>query len=107
MGDINYYIPRVPVLAQWLTILTRNQEVAGSIPDLTQWVKDLVLLWRWRRPVATGPIRPLAWGPPYATGAALEKTKEEKKKKNYYIPMGSGTQAPLFPEPGYQEASSR
>ena len=25
--------------------LTRNHEVAGSIPGLTWWVKDLVLLW--------------------------------------------------------------
>ena len=33
---------------------------------------DLALLWLWRRPVATAPIRPLAWEPPYAPGAALE-----------------------------------
>ena len=60
---------------------TRNHEVVGSIPGLTQWVKDLALLWLWCRPVAVAPIRSLAWEPPYAVGAALEKTKKKKKKK--------------------------
>ena len=41
---------------------------------------DLVLLWLWCRPAATAPIRPLAWEPPYAAGAALEKAKRPKKK---------------------------
>ena len=39
---------------------------------------DLVLLWLWRRPVATAPIQPLAWEPPYAVGMALEKTKKKE-----------------------------
>ena len=63
-------------MAQWLTNPTRNHEVVGLVPGPAQWVKGLgvgvscgvgcrcgsdpVLLWLWRRPVATALIRPLA-----------------------------------------------
>ena len=38
---------------------------------------DPELLWLWHRPVATAPIQPLVWEPPYAKVAALEKTKKK------------------------------
>ena len=56
---------------------------------------DPVLLWLWRGLVATAPIRPLAWEPPYAVGAAPEKAKKntqtkpkqnKTKKKPAYLP---------------------
>ena len=31
------------------------------------------LAWLWHTTVATAPIQPLAWEPPYATGVALKK----------------------------------
>ena len=34
------------------------------------------MLWLCGRPVATAPIRPLAWEPPHAKGAALESGKK-------------------------------
>ena len=62
-----------------------------SIPGLPQWVKDPgvamscgvghkhsldpALLWLWCRLAAVALIRPIAWEPPYAASAALEKDK--------------------------------
>ena len=44
-----------------------------------RYSSDLAFLWLWPKPVATAPIRPLDWEPPYDMGAAL---KRKKKKKN-------------------------
>ena len=41
---------------------------------------DPVLLWLWCRAAAAAPILPLAWEPPYAAGAALERQKQTKPK---------------------------
>ena len=84
----------VPVMAQGLTNPIRNYEVVGSIHGLDQWVKDPALLWavvyvtdmarilycRGSGVEATAPIRPLAWEPPYAAGAALKGQKDKKNK---------------------------
>ena len=55
------------------THLTSVHEDTGLIPGLTQWGKDLVLLWLSCTPAATAPIGPLAWEAPYAAGVALKK----------------------------------
>ena len=87
-------------MAQWLTNPTRNHEVAGSVPALAQGSgvavscgvgcrrgSDPELLWLWRRPVAAARLRPIAWEPTYAAGAAQEiatittTTKRQKTKK--------------------------
>ena len=46
---------------------------------------DPALLWLWGRPAATLPIRPLAWGPPYAMCVALKKTKKKKSVLVYIL----------------------
>ena len=41
---------------------------------------DSALLWLQRGLVAAAAIRPLAWEPPYAEGAAQEKRQKDKNK---------------------------
>ena len=47
-----------------------------------------MLLWLWYRLVATALIAPLAWEPPYATGAALKKKKKKKKSFRFTEELG-------------------
>ena len=46
---------------------------------------DPELWWLWHRPEATAPFRPLAGELPYATGAALKRQKDKKRKKEIGI----------------------
>ena len=73
----------------------RNHEVVGSIPGLTQGVKDgawpmscgvgsrcssgLLLLWLWCRQAGAALVRSLAWEPPYAKDAALKRQRQTKQ----------------------------
>ena len=50
---------------------------------------DPALLWLWYRLVATAPIRPLAWEPPYAAGAAQEMAKRQKTKNKKEVNKNS------------------
>ena len=43
------------------------------------------LLWLWARPVATAPIGPLAWEPPYAEGMGLKRQKTKQNKKTHMV----------------------
>ena len=45
--------------------------------------------------MATAPILPLAWEPPYATGAALKKKERERDCKDKWEPSQAGREETL------------
>ena len=70
-------VTSLALLIQWV----KGSDIALSCGVGCRCSSDPALLWFWRRPAATALIGPLAWEPPYATGAALEKAKRQDKTK--------------------------
>ena len=44
------------------------------------------MLWLWCRQAAVALVQPLAWEPPYATGAALKKQKRKTARGRAVVP---------------------
>ena len=66
-------------LLLWLSGLRTWQSICedvGSIPGLTQWIKDLALPLAVAWPAATALTRPLTWKIPYAAGVAMKRKKK-------------------------------
>ena len=64
----------VAVVAQQLRTQHSVSEDLGSIPGLAQWC----------RLAAEAPTQPLAWGLPYASGAAIKRKNNPSQPKDAY-----------------------
>ena len=64
-------------MAQW----TKDLVIGTSCGIGRRCGSDLALLWLWQRSATVALIRPLAWEPPYAMGAALKRKKEEEEEE--------------------------
>ena len=74
---------QVRSLASIITTLGPGVAMSGGVGH--RCGSDPALLWLWCRLAATAPIRPLAWEPPYAAGAAQEIAKKQNKTKQKQI----------------------
>ena len=112
--------PGVPIVAQgkqiWLVSMRTQVRALDSLHGLRirhcrelwyslRCCSDLVLLWLWCKLTARAPIRPLAWEPPYATGAALKRPK--KKKKSHQQQWAWGLQPAEVPFPPSQRQHAK
>ena len=72
-----------PVVTQQVKNPTRIHEDVGSIPGLTQWAKNLALLWLWPRWEALIQLPSLGTSICHRCSSKIKTTiKNQKKKKN-------------------------
>ena len=80
-NQIQRYIKRggVPVMAQWKQIRLRTMRLRVQSLALLSGlrIQRYFELWFGSQVAAVAPIQPLAWEPPFATGAALKKKKKK------------------------------
>ena len=79
------------MLVQSLASVGEGSRITMSYGVGRRHSSDPALLWLWCRPAATALIRPLAWEPPYAVGAAQEIAKKKKERKEEKIVFYHGT----------------
>ena len=72
----------VPLVAQWVKNPASIHEDVGSVPGLTQWVKDLVLLGLWHRLAAAALIQPRT--------SVCHRCGPKQKKKKKVCPSSEG-----------------
>ena len=73
---IKVFVSEFPLWLRGKKTRLVSMRIAGLIPGLAQWVKDLALPWLWCRLAAAAPIWLLAWQPPCVTGAAPKRQKK-------------------------------
>ena len=72
-----------------LALFRRCQVLLWAAVLVTDAAQIRALLWLWCRPAAVTPIQPLAWEPPYVSGAALKKQNKNKNPKQTKNPRVS------------------